>query len=786
MFTSFNKNFFVLFFLMISLPIIADKDICEIKGFVVNEYKQPLTSAFICLMSGKTIKDSCRAESDGWWGLHCFKPGTYSIEISCDGYYTERYEIGYISGEHWLDTLYLVRKDMALSEVKITAKRQLITSDRRVAYPSAHQKERCSDGATLLGMMQFPNIDVVRGKREVNYWGSGELMFYINDTEATIEQVIAIPPKDVLRIEYIDKPPYEYTRGADVGVVIRYITKKYERGVFNSVMVDKPVNMNSGEYQIENRIRHYDNEYAFNYKGSYDRSHKGAMATNDQIYNLQTGQLRRVDYDLAIDHSVYASNNMSLAFFRDKNKKYLAVNASYGNTNVPINEERSLSVHSGMRNDSTLRNSYTDKNSQNLSAKITYRNTANSKFGYSMNASYGYTFAYNNYNYEDMAGGKEVYRLMRNNDSRAHALTAGVGGWYYLSQKWNISSFLSDYYSYGHDDYIGNYSGMSRNEENTVALQNRLSYRKGSFSNSYALSFIYSTKKNFENVKDNVFYANINTQGRYNFNNSDYLDYYFYLTPTTVSRSSMSTAEIVLNEYQSRRGNPNLKDGYNLHVALSGGKSLKKVDFFLYTDYGYYDNNIREGAILEGDRVIRMPMNFNTHAWRYMLTASLTGTKPLYGSVTIGQNRYWNKNIQTGTSHVYENTYVRLNGTLELGKWDLSVNWWNHNNDFYGESLFTSGRSLIFSLERTWLDGHLSTSLSYENPFKHNYAKDYVRNYSDIAPYTSTRRYTAAHNILELEVIYKFSWGKKTSKESISTGVKASSGHLNSSNTDEQ
>ena len=209
--------------------------------------KKPNTG-FFDTKTGKTIKDSCRAESDGWWGLHCFKPGTYSVEISCDGYYTERYEIGYISGEHWLDTLYLVRKDMALSEVKITAKRQLITSDRRVAYPSAHQKERCSDGATLLGMMQFPNIDVVRGKREVNYWGSGELMFYINDTEATIEQVIAIPPKDVLRIEYIDKPPYEYTRGADVGVVIRYITKKYERGVFNRWLVVDKANYNTTQF----------------------------------------------------------------------------------------------------------------------------------------------------------------------------------------------------------------------------------------------------------------------------------------------------------------------------------------------------------------------------------------------------------------------------------------------------------------------------------------------------------------------------------------------------------
>lgn len=784
MFTFLRKSYVAISFFIISLPILADDNICEIKGFVVNDHKHPLTNALICLVSGKTVKDSCRTESDGWWGIRGFKPGTYTLEISCDGYYTEKYEIGYISGEHWLDTLYLVRKDMTLSEVKVTAKRQFITSDRRVAYPSAHQKERCSDGATLLGMMQFPNIDVVRGKRKINYWGSGGLMFYINDAEATIEQVIAIPPKDVLRIEYIDKPSSEYTRGADIGVVVRYITKKYERGVFNSVMVGKPVNMNSGECQIENRIRYYDNEYAVSYRGTYDQSHKGVFSTTNQVYNLPAGQLKRVDKDLAIDHSVYVGNNLSFGFFRNKNKQFLAVKAFYGNSNTPVNRERSLSVHTGIRNDSTLRSSYADKNSQNLSAKITYRNTVNPKLGYSMNISYGYTFAHNNYSYEDVIKNSNVYKLVRNNDSRAHALSADVGAWYTLSPKWSISSFLCDYYKYGHDDYDGNYVGTSRNADNMVSLQNRVSYRKGLFANSYALSFIYSSMKNFENIKDNVFYVNINTEGRYKFSNSDYIDYYFYLSPTTVPRSSMSTAEVVLNEYQSRRGNPILKKGYNVKVALSGGKSLKKVDLFLYTDYGYYNNNVREGAILEGNKIIRLPQNFNTHAWRYSVTASLKDIKNIYGSVTIGQNRYWNTNNQTHTNQVYENTYVRLNGTVELGKWDLSVNWWNHNNDFYGESLFSSGRSLIFSVERTWLDGRLTTSLSFENPFKHNYAKEYVKNYSDIAPYVSTKRYTAAHQIVGLEVVYKFSWGKKTSRESISTGIKANSGQLNSSNTD--
>lgn len=64
----------------------------------------------------------------------------------------------------------------------------------------------------------------------MRYWGKGNLRYYINDTKATVSQIRALLPKDIVRVEYIDSPGLEYQEQEDVGLVIRVITKKRNKG----------------------------------------------------------------------------------------------------------------------------------------------------------------------------------------------------------------------------------------------------------------------------------------------------------------------------------------------------------------------------------------------------------------------------------------------------------------------------------------------------------------------------------------------------------------------------
>ena len=91
---------------------------------------------------------------------------------------------------------------------------------------------------------------------------------------------------------------------------------------------------------------------------------------------------------------------------------------------------------------------------------------------------------------------------------------------------------------------------------------------------------------------------------------------------------------------------------------------------------------------------------------------------------------------------------------------------WTHNNDFYGQVLETSGRSMSFSLQRIWLDGHLSTSLRIQNPFSRSYSRQGVVNYSSVAPYSNWTRMDYSFRMITLGVSYKFGVGRKASNKS--------------------
>lgn len=795
-----RKTFALFTFCLLFIATAVADNYREIKGYVANKDKQIIENALVCLKQGKHVVDSCRSDEEGWWGIHDFKAGSYTLYISAEGYTPSAINISYLDGELWLDTLYLEKKDFSLKGVEIKANRMVIDSDRRIAYPSQHQKERCSDGATLMGMMMFPQITVTRGTREVKYWGSGQLKYYINDDEATYAQVIAIPPKDVVRIEYIDNPPLEYTQGQDVGVVIRYITKKYERGIFNSVMIDKPINRNALDGMVESRVKYFSNEFAFNWEGGYQNSQKSTIFTsNKQIYNLQSGQLRRLERDINDAKGKNFNNKFSFAFFHKKDKDYLAINASYSDNNDPGYNSSSYIFNSGARNDTLINHTSQKGNSQNLSAKIRYRKTLNAKSGYSANLSYAYGMNYsdavNHYVRHDpklvRAFGQApqlpdtTYTLITHPDAHSQRLSGGIGGWLNVGKNWNLSSSLVDYYNYGHIDYTGNYTGVAKNSSNNLSWQSRAGYAKGKFSSNYNFTVANNILKNFSGTTDRLTYINIATNGRYRFTSNSYINYNLYYTPTTPPRSSLSTAEVILNEYQIRRGNTKLKNGHSFQSELTSGFSaLNHLNFYIFTTYNYNNNAVRESAIAENDHIVRLPMNFDRHIWKYGAEISLFNINHVYGSFAIGQNRFWSKLKTTGDKFHYVDSYMRLNGTVEIGAWDVSVSWWDHNNDFDGETVFSSGRGLYFTVERAWLDGNLTTSITLSNPFKTNYGREYTKNHSKAAPYTYKMRYPYSHNLLDLTVVFKFAFGKRVSDEEIATGINASSGALNTDSKD--
>ncbi|MDR1553177.1 MAG: outer membrane beta-barrel family protein [Prevotellaceae bacterium] len=219
--------------------------------------------------------------------------------------------------------------------------------------------------------------------------------------------------------------------------------------------------------------------------------------------------------------------------------------------------------------------------------------------------------------------------------------------------------------------------------------------------------------------------------------------------------------------------------------GLDGTIGLGKFDIDWYAYYNFTKNDIFEETYLENNTVVRMPANVNNiNALKTGLEISPDLFDWLSMSLAFGYNRYENKS--DSYNHTYNNLWMRLNTSLTWKRWTFSTVMFTHINEFYGETLWTSGRSIYLTLLRTWLDGRLSTALTLYQPFSKNYSKQGVINYSKIAPYANWIYYTGAFRTLMLNVSYKFNFGRNSSSDNIKTGISSETGTISSDKSAEK
>lgn len=242
----------------------------SLSGVVVGEDGAPIAGAALTLTQGKASRQGATDGAGAFRFGDCQQGAAAALTVAKAGYETLKYELTAISGDVSLDTIVMARTSVKLGEAKVVARTTTIEGNRRIIYLTKKQRERYADGASLLNTLKLPSLTVIPASKEVHYWGKGELKYYINDFPADIAKVRALLPKDIVRVECYDHPGPEF--GVGTGLVLRFITKRYERGASVVATLDKALNRNLGDYSVESRISHKNSEFALSYNGGYDNS----------------------------------------------------------------------------------------------------------------------------------------------------------------------------------------------------------------------------------------------------------------------------------------------------------------------------------------------------------------------------------------------------------------------------------------------------------------------------------------------------------------------------------
>ena len=159
-----------------------------------------------------------------------------------------------------------------LEEVVIKGARVVNRTDGKLIFPSEKMTESASSGYTLLKMLPLPDVKVDDINETVSAANSlmGNVQVRINDVEATTADIQSMQPKEVEKVELIDRPGVRY--GENVGIVLNIITRKVTSGyvVGTSGTLVPKADMVKGNAYTKNNSGN--NELSLNYSGYYRHS----------------------------------------------------------------------------------------------------------------------------------------------------------------------------------------------------------------------------------------------------------------------------------------------------------------------------------------------------------------------------------------------------------------------------------------------------------------------------------------------------------------------------------
>ena len=221
--------------------------------------------------------------------------GKFSLETETGEFVLECSYIGYepigmsltVSGNTHLGTIEMNEASTELSEVVVEGDAVIQKVDRQILLPNKEQLGASSDGMSLLQNLQIPRIVVNPVENSVKTLANQEVQLRINGIEASSSEVMAINPKDVIRIEYHDQPGVRYNGAA---AVINYIVKHRDTGGNLMLNASNGVTMSGwGEYHLSGKVNF--GKSSFSLLTHYSPRDIYWTRTNAETYNFSTGTI---------------------------------------------------------------------------------------------------------------------------------------------------------------------------------------------------------------------------------------------------------------------------------------------------------------------------------------------------------------------------------------------------------------------------------------------------------------------------------------------------------------
>lgn len=247
--------------------------------------KSALVGVNVSLKQGDQQVSGTVTDAHGKFSLEA-ETGEFVLECSYIGYEPIGMSLA-VSGNIHLGTIEMNEASTELGEVVVEGDAMIQKVDRQILLPNKEQLGASSDGMSLLQNLQIPRIVVNPADNTVKTLANQDVQLRINGIEASNSEVMAINPKDVIRIEYHDQPGVRFNGAA---AVINYIVKHRDTGGNLMLNASNGVTMPGwGEYHLSGKVNF--GKSSFSLLTHYSPRDIYWTRTNAETYNFSTGTI---------------------------------------------------------------------------------------------------------------------------------------------------------------------------------------------------------------------------------------------------------------------------------------------------------------------------------------------------------------------------------------------------------------------------------------------------------------------------------------------------------------
>ena len=638
-----------------------------------------------------------------------------------------------------------------LDEVVVRGARVVNRTDGKLIFPSEEIAKSASSGYTLLKMLPLPNVKVDDINETVSAANSlmGNVQVRINDVEATTADMQSLQPKEVEKVELIDRPGVRY--GENVGIVINVITRKVTSGYVvgtSGTLVPKADMVKGNAYT---KINNGYNELSINYSGYYNHSNGMSTVENadylmsDNTYNKvkrNTNDIinRNTMHDIQARYSwINAEGTAFLTTLstsidnnpRDLNKTDVAYSNGRNSTETTDKSEKTLSPLLDLYFSTKI------GSNQSLIANATglYTHTDYAYLFTSDDTSFGYNTLGKAWSLKSEA----IYE----NRMKPFTLSAGLR----YAQK------------YIDNDYSGDAVFVSQIHASNIYAFSQIQGSLWKIGYMVGLGLSREYYRQGETMYDRVWLRpklNLSLP----LSKSLRLNYTLTSSPASSKLQNMSGMSIVTNEMEYSVGNPDLimerRDDHTLTLSYQSPRLYTQLmTFYRHNDHPAMQH-IRRTAdglfaktFLEGRRIDMLmlqsysnydivPQHLNAYLSAEMLTI-------------------WNDGQDY--SHRLTSFNFNVGLTAWLGNWTIMATMDNGfhfmENEYESRNIFSDYISVSYRLK------NLTASLFCQNLFKSNGKIEEVENHNHLAHKLLVARNRDTSNCIGIKVAWTLSKGRK-------------------------